>query len=75
MTIAEMLDKLAEIGAGLPPEVKPHAAVRAAFKVNEDLTVERSKLRKALEEICLLADMEDSTTMRMVRRLAREALS
>lgn len=42
---------------------------------NEDLIVERNKLRKALEDIGLMAVFEDTTDMRMVKELVRKALS
>lgn len=42
MTVEQMLDRLAEIGAGLPPAARLQAAVNASFKVNEKLTIERN---------------------------------
>jgi hypothetical protein len=50
MTIEQMLGRLAEIGAGLPPSFKMEAGIKAAFKINEELAAERNTLRKDLEE-------------------------
>ena len=74
MTTAEMLDKLAELGAKLPANVRMEAMVRASFKVNEELTAERNKLRTALLAVEALSATESSPLMGAVNEMARLGL-